>query len=131
MFVCAAAPPATSVMKLIVNANFLAAARESAAGSKIGFHVISLSLRAECLKQYCALIVLSSSVNSGKQCVRYGLTCSTSGIGLSGAAVAISRLNRSVIPSNIHPPSLQREPVSIDSPTRTRNAFAVASRSAR
>ena len=63
--------------------------------------------------------------------VRYGLTRSTSGIGLSGAAVVISRLKRSVVPSNIHPPSLQREPVSIDFPSRTRSAFAVASRSAR
>jgi hypothetical protein len=59
------------------------------------------------------------------------LNRSTSGIGLSGAAVAISRLNRSVVPSNIHPPSLQRESVSIDFPWRTRSAFAVASRSAR
>jgi hypothetical protein len=61
----------------------------------------------------------------------YGLTRSTSGIGVSGAAVAISRLKRSVVPSNAHPPSLQREPVSIDFPSRTRSAFAVASRSAR
>src|SRR5829696_8775298 len=63
--------------------------------------------------------------------LRYGLTCSTSGMGVSGTAVAISRLNRSVEPSNIHPPSLQREPVTIDFPIRTRSAFAVASRSAR
>lgn len=63
--------------------------------------------------------------------VCYGLTRSTSGIGLSGAAVAISRLKRSVVPSNIHPPPVQREAVSIDFPSRTRSAFAVASRSAR
>lgn len=63
--------------------------------------------------------------------VRYGLTRSTSGIGLSGAAVAISRLKRSVVPSNIHPPSLQCDPVSIDFPSRSKSAFAVASRSAR
>src|SRR5215213_8360712 len=62
---------------------------------------------------------------------RYGFTCSTSGIGLSGGAVAISRLNRSIVPSNIHPPSLQRDPFSIDFLSRTRSAFAVASRSAR
>jgi len=49
----------------------------------------------------------------------------------SGAAVAIWRLKRSVVPSYIHPPSLQREAVSIDFPSRTRSAFAVASRSAR
>jgi len=59
------------------------------------------------------------------------LTRSTSGIGVSGAAVAISRLKRSVVSSNIHPPSLQREAVSIGFPSRTRRAFAVASRSAR
>jgi hypothetical protein len=61
----------------------------------------------------------------------YGLTRSTSGIGVSGAAVEISRLKRSVVPSNIHPPSLQRELFSIDFPSRKRSAFAVASRSAR
>jgi hypothetical protein len=41
------------------------------------------------------------------------LTRSTSGIGWSGAAVAIWRLKRSVVPSNIHAPSRQREVVSI------------------
>ena len=64
-------------------------------------------------------------------CVRYGLTGSTSGSALSGAAVAISRLKRSVAPSNAHPPSPQREPVSIGLPSRTHSALAVASRSAR
>ena len=63
--------------------------------------------------------------------VRYGLTRNTRGIGLSGTAVAISRLKRSVVPSKAHLPSLQREPVSIAFPSRTRNAFTVASRSAR
>ena len=63
--------------------------------------------------------------------VRYGLTRSTSGIGLSGAAVEISRLKRSVVPAHFHPPSLQRGPVLLGFPSRTRIAFAVASRSAR
>ena len=57
----------------------------------------------------------------------YGLTRRTSGIGLSGAEVAISRLKRRVVPSNVHPPSLQRELASIGFPSRILSAFAVAS----
>src|SRR5437016_2588655 len=54
--------------------------------------------------------------------VCYGLTRSTSGIGRSGGAVAISRLKRRVVPSNVQPPSLQREAGSIGFPSRTRTA---------
>src|SRR5688500_959138 len=73
----------------------------------------------------------STSCSGKRNFVFYGFTRSTSGIGLSGAAVGIARLKRRVVPSNVHAPSLQREVVSIGFPSRTRSAFAVASRSAR
>jgi hypothetical protein len=61
----------------------------------------------------------------------YGLTRSVSGIGLSGWGVAISGVKRSAVPSKVHAPSRHREGFLIGFPSRMRNAFVVASRSAR
>ena len=63
---------------------------------------------------------------------RHSRTCSVSGIDVSRCSGnAIGFVNRSVLPSKLHPPSLQREPFSIGCPARARSAFAVASRSTR